>query len=78
MFLVSVLEVQMAKFRPERKQGCATQFGATSFPGQPAEDLNTPLIILDSDSDGTSDDHQKEVRELKKQFSPASEDTDPG
>ena len=66
------MEVQMAKFRPQRKQ-----FGATSSPGQPAEDLNTPLIILDSDSEGTSDDHQKEVRELKKQFSPASEDIDP-
>ena len=67
----------MAKFRPERKQGCATQFGATGSPGQPAEDLNTPLIILDSDSEVTSDDHKKVAGELKKQFSPASEDIDP-
>ena len=67
----------MAKFRPQRKQGCATQFGATSSPGQPAEDLNTPLIILDSDSEVTSDDHRKVAEKLKKQFSPASEDIDP-
>ena len=64
----------MAKFRPQRKQGCATQFGATSSPGQPAEDLNTPLIILDSDSEVTSD---KVAGEFKMQFSPASEDIDP-
>ena len=76
-FQVSVLEVQMAKFRPERKQGCATQFGATSSPGQPAEDLNTPLIILDSDSEVTSDNYQKVAEKLKMQFSPASEDIDP-
>ena len=67
----------MAKFWPQRKQGCATQFGATSSPGQPAEDLNTPLIILDSDSEVTSDNYQKVAEKLKMQFSPASENIDP-
>ena len=45
----------MAKFGRERKKGCFTQFEATSSPGSPAEDLNTPLIILDSDSEVTQD-----------------------
>ena len=67
----------MAKFQPQRKQGCATQFGATSSPCPPAEDLNTPLIILDSHSEMTSDNDQKVAGELKMQFSPASEDIDP-
>ena len=67
----------MAKFRPQGKQGCFTQFEATSPPGSPAEGLETPLIIFNSDSEVTQDSNQKVAGELKMQFSPASEDIDP-
>ena len=66
----------MPKFRPQRKQGCATQFGVTRSTGPSAGDLNTPLIILDSDSEVTSDENQKVAGKLKMQLSPAS-DIDP-
>ena len=60
----------MAKFGRERKKGCFTQFEATSSPGSPAEDLNTPLIILDSDSEVTQDvagDNLEMAEEVKMQ-----------
>ena len=67
----------MAKFGRERNKGCFTQFEATSSPGSPAEGLETPLIIFNSDSEVTQDSNQKVAGELKMQFSPASEDIDP-